>query len=183
MDRSFQMDQSLLRHLDRVPAAPGSVWAACLISHSSDTLWAPRTCHIHPHQQALAAHIPHVARYGEFDPSLMCPVHPACLARLSVARATRTRTSLVRAATAILYSDDRALTYPGDPQVSSRSRYRTHTRPTTACTSPLVRVSCIPSPPSHATTACPIPLVSSERCSDSNQGSQLGRTTTSPAHQ
>ena len=173
------MCQSLFRHPDRIPAGPGSVWAACLISRSLDTLWATRTCHIHPHQQALAAHIPHVARYGEPDRSLMCPVH---LARLSVARATRTRTSLVRAATVISSSDDRVLTYLGHPQASSRSQYRIHTRPTIACTSPLVRESCTQSPPSHATTACPIPLALFERCSHSNPGLQLGRTTTSPAH-
>lgn len=176
------MCQNLLHHPDRIPAVPGSVLAACLISLSSGTPRASRTCHIRPHQQALAAHIPHVAREGEPDPSLICPVHPACLARLSVVRAMRTTIYSVRAATVISSSDDRALTYLGDPQASSQSRYRIHTRPTTACTFPLGRESCTQSPQSHAITACPIPLAWFERCSHSNPGLQPGRTITSPAH-
>ena len=179
MDRSFQMCQNLLRRPSPILAGLDSVWAVCLISHFSGTLRAPRICRIHPHQQALVAEKPHVAHYGELGPSQMCPAHPACLVHLSVAQAMRTRTSLVRAATAISSSDDRASTYLGDPQASSRSRHRIHTRPTTAYTFPSGRGSCTRSPPNHAHTACTISLALFERCSRSNPGLQLGRTTTS----
>lgn len=177
MVRSFRMCQNLLRHPGPILAVPGSVWAGCSISRSSGTLWEPRICHIHPHQQALVAHKPHDAHYGELDPSQMCPAHPACLVRLSVARAMRTRTSLVRVATVISSSDDRAWTYPGDPQASSRSRHRIHTRPTTAYTFPLARESCTQNPPNHAPTTRTISLALFERCSLSSPGLQLGRTT------